>query len=76
MFGALRYGRIHAEGKLQYDRIASIEKRLRLYKKSGNQEYLVDCANLCLLEFEEGTHPKKHFAAIDDGEHVERKNAI
>lgn len=33
-----------------------------------DDEYLVD---LCLLEFEECDHPKAHFDAIDDGEHVE-----
>ena len=69
IIGAFRYGRAHTE-KPKYDRISSAIKRLKKYTESGNTEYLVDVANLCLLEFEEGTHFKKHFAAIDDGEHV------
>jgi hypothetical protein len=32
---------------------------------------LVDVANLCLLEFEEGEHPRRHWQPTDDGEHVE-----
>lgn len=73
IMGALRYGLLHAPGKPQYDRIASIVKRLNVYKETGNTEHLVDAANLCLMEFEEGKHPKKHFAAHDDGIHVQTK---
>lgn len=68
--GALRYGRIHAPGKPVYDRVSSILKRVQAYADTGNLELLVDAANLCLLEFEEGRHPKRHFEAADDGDHV------
>ena len=71
--GAVRYGRLGAAGKPQYDRVASIEKRLAAYVATENTEYLVDIANLCLCEFVEGAHPLKHFASIDDGEHVWQK---
>ena len=71
IIGALRYGCLHASGKLKYDRITSIIKRVTEYKKTGNLEHLVDIANLALLEFEEGEHPKRHFTGIDDGEHTE-----
>jgi len=73
VIGALRYGRLHGQGKPQYDRITSAIKRLEKYKETGNIENLVDTANMCLLEFEEGIHPKKHFNAVDDGEHTEVK---
>jgi hypothetical protein len=73
LLGSIRYGRLNAKGKPVYARTASILKRLELYKESGNKEYLVDCANLCLCEFVECRHPKAHFAAIDDGEHVKTK---
>lgn len=69
IMGGLRYGRIHEE-KPKYDRISSAISRLNKYSKTGNLEFLVDVANLCLLEFEEGNHPNKHFNSIDDGEHV------
>lgn len=63
IMGAFRYGKLHAKGKPQYDRIESCIKRLRRYQETGNKEYLVDTANLCLMEFEEGNG---HFESIDD----------
>jgi len=68
--GVFRYGEIGAEGKSQFNRIADIQRRADRYQATGNLEYLVDIANLALLEFEEGNHPLKHFNSIDDGEHT------
>lgn len=70
IMGAIRYGRIGAIGKPQYDRVPSMIKRLQKYSDSGNKEFLVDVANLCLLEFVECNHPTQHFHAIDEHEHV------
>lgn len=70
LIGALRYGRLNKPGKPLYNRCEDIKRRIVLYEKTGNQEYLVDAANLCLLEFEEGVHPNKHFNAEDDGTHT------
>lgn len=72
IMGALRYGPLHAPNKPQYDRVKSMIKRLTRYAENGNKEYLVDVANLCLLEFEECDHPLKHFHSQDGGhgEHV------
>jgi hypothetical protein len=67
IMGALRYGLMGAPGKPKYDRIGSIEKRLKAYRETGNKELLVDSANLCLMEFVECHHPKAHFAADDSG---------
>ena len=64
IIGAVRYGFLHAVNKPIYDRVDSMIKRIRLYKKNGNLEYLVDCANLCLLEFEEGIHPKRNMKEL------------
>jgi hypothetical protein len=69
LMGALRYGPIGAPNKPQYDRVGSIEKRLRTYSDTGNKELLVDCANLCLMEFVECAHPKAHFEAQDNSTH-------
>jgi hypothetical protein len=66
ILGAFRYGLLHAKGKRAFDRVAYIQIKLREYGQTGNCEALVDIANLSLLEFEEGTHPKKHFAALDE----------
>jgi len=70
LMGSFRYGRIKEEGKLKFDRLTDIKKRLELYEQTGNDEILVDIANLALMEFVEGNHPKKHFKTIDDGEHT------
>jgi hypothetical protein len=49
-----------------YDYPASIKQRIDLYVQSGNLEYLVDAANCCMLEYEFGTHPNRHFHSEDD----------
>lgn len=63
--GALRYGRLHARGKPNYDRVAGARKRLDQYQRAGNLECLVDVANMALLEFEEGRHPNRHWGDIN-----------
>ena len=70
LMGAFRYGRMGTPGKPVYDRISDIVRRVEQYKKTGNDELLVDAANLCLLEFVEGVHPQKHFEGTDDGVHT------
>lgn len=72
--GAFRYGKNFTNpDKLHYDRCSSMIARIKKYEKSGNLEYLVDVANLAMLEFAETHHPKAHFHSIDDGEHVKHK---
>lgn len=71
IMGAIRYGKINAKNKPKYDRIDSIVKRAIKYNETKNSEFLVDIANLCLLEFVEGDN---HFDSIDDGEHVKQIN--
>lgn len=67
VIGALRYGPLHTK-KPRYDRIKGALKRLQQYQANGNLECLVDVANMMLLEFEEGTHSKRHWADIQ-GDH-------
>jgi hypothetical protein len=66
VMGALRYGKINGKGKPKYDYVDAIIRRAELYRETGNQEYLVDVANCCLVEFEQAGHPKAHFSSIDD----------
>ncbi len=70
IMGALRYGSLGEIGKPMYDRLTSIERRIQLYRETGNTEHLVDIANLAMVEFVEGTHPLKHWESVDDGEHA------
>lgn len=68
--GAFRYGAIGSQGKKQYDRTGAIAKRIAEYERTGNLELLVDVANLALLEYIESARVDRHFASVDDGEHV------
>jgi hypothetical protein len=70
LMGSFRYGRLKAQGKPQYDRMSSIIKRAQLYRQTGNQEYLADIANLCLLEYSEPNHPTAHFDPFAETEKV------
>ncbi len=73
--GAMRYGPIGEGDKSKYDRPGTILRKAERYKETGNDELLVDIANMALLEFVEGQHPKKHFKAADDkGHQIEERN--
>lgn len=56
IIGAMRYGRLGAPGKPDYDRVSDMIRRLESYRRDRNAEHLVDCANLCECEFVEGDH--------------------
>ena len=71
VLGSFRYGKLGAKDKPNYNRVSSISKRLALYQETGNKEYLVDIAAIAMVEFVESKHPKAHFRAQDDSEHVE-----
>ena len=71
ILGAMRYETLDEKRRNnKYAIIDSVLFRLEMYKETGNQEYLVDSANLLLIEFECPTHPHPHFHAHDDGVHV------
>lgn len=72
LVGRYRYGRMDRDHDTDYDRVASILRRLEEYQEHGNLEHLVDAANLCMMEFEHNQHPTGHFHATDDGAHAEK----
>jgi uncharacterized protein YyaL (SSP411 family) len=71
IMGRLRYGPKKANAP-KYDYAGSIEGKIKLYKETGNTEYLVDIANYAMLEFRHGAHPSKHFSSTDDADHCRR----
>lgn len=71
LMGRFRYSRIRDPSRPGFDAVASALRRLERYRETGNLEFLVDVANLCLVEFETSAHPLKHFEATDDGEHMD-----
>lgn len=68
MMGFFRYGPLAVKraNAHKYDCPEYAVKKLRDYQATGNKEFLVDAANMCLLEFELGSGVWK---PIDDGEH-------
>lgn len=73
ILGFFRYGFITGNTK-RYDNIGSAIKRLKKYQETGNSEFLVDAANLCMIEFTQENHENFHFESIDDGEHTKQIN--
>lgn len=74
VLGAMRYETFDEKRTgHNYNLLGSVRQRLDLYEASGNQEHLVDCANILMIEFECPTHDDPHFEATDDGVHVELK---
>ena len=75
VMGSFRYETFEDRRKKprNYDTAEECVKRIRRYQKDGNVEHLVDAANMCLIEFEFGNHPNKHFESVDDGVHAEAK---
>ena len=54
-----------------YRPIESAIARLQKYLIDGNQEWLLDAANLCAVEFvRPGSHDSPHMDSVDDGEHA------
>jgi nitrate reductase assembly molybdenum cofactor insertion protein NarJ len=46
--------------------VDNLEKRLQLYKDTGNTEYLCDVANFAMIEFMYPQHPTAHFDNISE----------
>lgn len=68
LMGRFRYGAMKDPAKGKYDNVGSAVQRIGLYLKTGNQEHLVDAANLLMVEFEHPNHPNPHFSSSDDSD--------
>lgn len=71
IMGAFRYEPFSNKKSLYPTATEAIRRILR-YLDTGNTEDLVDAANMLLLEFVFGKHPKKHFKSLDDAEHCKK----
>ena len=70
VMGYYRYGPFATINRTTKQMLDSIIYRAEQYMKTGNDELLVDIANLSMKEFAVGEHPNKHFESEDDGSHV------
>ena len=50
------------------DALGCLDARLAEYKRAGNTEMLIDCANYCLIEAMFPTHPDAHFKVLEPEE--------
>lgn len=77
ILGRIRYGSMYAQGRTTTkSRMDYIKKQCEIYRASGNEECLVDIANIAMVEFVKHEHPKHHFRAIDDGCHVDEVGRV
>ena len=70
LMGYYRYGPFATINRTTKQMLDSIIYRAEQYMKTGNDELLVDIANLSMKEFAVGNYPNKHFQSEDDGKHV------
>lgn len=57
-----KYGPVKENyGERLVSAISNLEERLKLYKETGNTEYLCDIANFAMIEFMYPQHPDAHF---------------
>ena len=75
IMGYYRYGSFATQNRTTKEMLDSIIYRAEQYMKTGNDELLVDIANLSMKEFAVGEHPNKHFESEDDGSHVGEEDA-
>jgi hypothetical protein len=70
IMGAFRYGSMQENRTKRHRNVEAAIQRLSLYLRDGNQEHLLDAANLCEIEWvNPGSHRNPHFSPVDDGPH-------
>ena len=72
LMGRYRYGPVSTLN--HFDSTETMASKLEAYKDTRNTEALIDLINYAYLEYRFGTHPDKHFSAIDDGKHMPEKH--
>lgn len=73
LIGRFRYGKFGSPDKAKFDNVGSALDRLKRYQCDGNQEHLVDVANLMMVEFEHPSQRSVHWSPMDDGVHAKQR---
>lgn len=63
-----KYGPVKDAYPHKVNAIASLEQRLKLYKKTHNADYLIDIANFSMIEYMRPSHDDFHDSPTDGGE--------
>jgi len=58
-----KYGPIEDNYPAPADAVGTLYERLERYEETGNTEWLLDVANMALIEHLRPAHPKAHFVA-------------
>lgn len=66
--GYYMYGSIRDSAIKKRDMLASLRRRLTKYEETGNTEWLMDVANIAMIEFVQPSHPQAHFKPTDSHE--------
>jgi hypothetical protein len=67
IFGFHKYGHMRRAHD-RPDNLKNIDTRKKMYKKTGNTEWLMDVANFAMMEFAKPAHHKAHFRATSASE--------
>jgi hypothetical protein len=63
-----KYGALAENFPTPCDALAGLRKRLALYEKDGNIEWLMDAANFAMIEYMRPSHPEAHFRSTTSAE--------
>lgn len=63
-----KYGKMADAARKRVDQVASLKIRLERYEETGNTEWLMDVANMAMIEFTHPLHPDAHYRATDSDE--------
>jgi len=74
VMGAFRYGCIDRQDFSKFDMSKEALRRINLYRKTKNLEYLVDAGNMVMLAYVNGRRNGESMISIDDGIHSQKKN--
>lgn len=61
----LKYGPIADGYPHKVDAVATLQRHLDAYSRTGNREYLIDAANMAMIEFLRPAHPNAHYTPTD-----------
>lgn len=63
-----KYGLMADAARKRVDQIESLRIRLERYDETGNTEWLMDVANMAMIEFTHPLHPAAHYRPTDSDE--------
>jgi hypothetical protein len=63
-----KYGPLAEAYPHRVNALETLQDRLKKYEATGNTEWLVDAANMAMIEFMRPAHPQAHFRPTDSNE--------